>query len=154
MTKVIFGERIGREGKLRLGCSAIIFDENKKILLTRRTDNGQWCLPGGAMEPGESAAEACAREVWEETGLRVRATRLVGVYSNPNQLVVYPDENKVHIVALSFEAEVIGGELGLSDETTDFGYFSLEEAAQMDIIGNHLQRVRDALLEEKAALIK
>lgn len=154
MTKVIFGERIGREGKLRLGCSAIIFDENKKVLLTRRTDNGQWCLPGGAMEPGESAAEACAREVWEETGLRVRATRLVGVYSNPNQLVVYPDDNKVHIVALSFEAEVLGGELGLSDETTDFGYFSMEEAAQMDVIGNHLQRVRDALLEEKAALIK
>jgi hypothetical protein len=69
-------------------------------------------------------------------------------------LVIYPDENKVHFVALSFEVQVLGGELGLSDETTDFGYFSLEEAAQMDIIGNHLQRVRDALLEEKAALIK
>ena len=68
--------------------------------------------------------------------------------------IVYPDDNKVHIVALSFEAKVTGGELGLSDETTDFGYFSLEEAAQMDIIGNHFGRVRDALLGETAALIK
>src|ERR1044071_760849 len=73
------------------------------------------------MEAGEYAAEACIREVWEETGLSVRVKRLVGVYSNPNQLVVYPDGNKVHIVVMSFEVEVIGGELGLSNETTEAG---------------------------------
>lgn len=123
-------------------------------MLTRRSDNGQWCLPGGAMEPGESVAEACAREVWEETGLQVCILRLTGVYSDPNRIIVYPDGNKVHIVALNFEAEVTGGELGLSNETTEFGYFSLEEAAQMDIIGNHFDRVRDALLGEMAALVK
>jgi ADP-ribose pyrophosphatase YjhB (NUDIX family) len=44
-----------------LGCSAAIFDERGRILLTRRADNGQWCLPGGRMESGESAAEACER---------------------------------------------------------------------------------------------
>lgn len=154
MTKVIFGERIGREGKLRLGCSAVIFDETRqKVLLTRRADNGQWCLPSGGMDPGESVAEACAREVWEETGLRVRILRLVGVYSNPDQLMIYPDGNKVQHVTLNFEVEVTGGELGLSDETTDFGYFSLDEAARMDIIGNHLQRIQDTLLGETAALI-
>ena len=92
MTKVVFGERIGREGKLRLGCSAVILDETRqKVLLTRRADNGQWCLPSGGMEPGESAAEACAREVREETGLHVRVVRLIGVYSDPNQLIIYPD---------------------------------------------------------------
>jgi len=155
MTKVLFGDRIGREGRLRLGCSAVILDETRqKILLTRRTDNGQWCLPGGGMEPGESAAEACAREVWEETGLRVRIVRLTGVYSDPNQLIVYPDGTKIQVVALNFEAAVTGGELGLSDETTAFGYFSLDEAAQMDIIGHHLQRAQDSLLGDPAALIK
>lgn len=153
-THILTGERIGREGKLRLGCSAVIFNEDKKVLLTRRSDNGQWCLPGGAMEPGESVAEACAREVWEETGLRVGVLRLIGVYSDPNRVIVYPDGNKVHIVALSFEAKVIGGELGLSNETTEFGYFSLEEAAQMDIIGNHFDRVSDAIPQAKTALIK
>ena len=153
-THILLGERIGREGILRLGCSAVIFNEDKKVLLTRRSDNGQWCLPGGAMEPGESVAEACAREVWEETGLRVEVLRLIGVYSDPHRVIVYPDDNKVHIVALSFEAKVTGGEFGLSNETTEFGYFSLEEAAQMDIIGNHFGRVHDALLGETAALIK
>ena len=155
MTKVLFGDRIGREGRLRLGCSAVIFDETRqKILLTRRADNGQWCLPSGGMEPGESAAEACAREVWEETGLRVHILRLTGVYSDPNQLIVYPDGTKIQVVALNFEAAVTGGELGLSDETTALGYFSLDEAAQMDIIGHHLQRIHDTLLGETAAMIK
>ena len=69
MTQILYGERIGKQGKIRLGCSAAIFDEHGRILLTRRADNGQWCLPGGGMESGESAAEACEREVLEETGL-------------------------------------------------------------------------------------
>jgi len=155
MTKVLFGDRIGREGRLRLGCSAVILDETRqKVLLTQRADNGQWCLPSGGMEPGESAAEACAREVFEETGLRVRLLRLTGVYSDPHQLIVYPDGTKIQVVALNFEATVTGGELGLSDETTAFGYFSLDEAAQMDIIGHHLQRIHDTLLGETAAMIK
>jgi 8-oxo-dGTP pyrophosphatase MutT (NUDIX family) len=153
-THVLLGERIGREAKLRLGCSAVIFNDNKQVLLTRRSDNGQWCLPGGAMEPGENVAEACAREVWEETGLQIDVLRLIGIYSDPHRVIVYPDGNKIHIVALSFEAKATGGELGLSNETTEFGYFSLEEAMQMDIIGNHLERVHDALLGEQAALIK
>src|SRR5512140_3349027 len=114
MIQILFGERIGRQGAIRLGCAAILFDETRqKVLLTRRADNGQWCLPSGGMEPGESAAEACAREVWEETGLHVRILRLTGVYSDPNQLIVYPDGTKIQVVALNFETEVTGGELGL-----------------------------------------
>lgn len=154
MTQVLFGERLSREGEIRLGCSAAIFDETGRIFLTRRADNGQWCLPGGRMESGESVAEACEREVWEETGLRVRVRRLVGVYSHPDQLVVYPDGNKAHIVALHFEAEVAGGEPGLSDETTEFGYFTLEQLHGMDIMGRHRERVIDTLENHGEALIK
>ena len=103
MTQVLYGQRLGREGKIRFGCSAVIFDEARtKVLLTRRTDNGLWGVPGGAMESGESVVEACEREVFEETGLKVHAKRLVGVYSNPDQLVIYPDGTKVQIVALGF----------------------------------------------------
>ena len=126
MTQVIYGERIAKQGKLRLGCSAAIFDEQGRVLLTKRQDNGQWCLPSGGVEPGESVAEGCEREVFEETGLSVKVKRLVGVYSHSDQLVIYPDGNKVQIFALHFQAEMIGGKLGLSDETTDFGYFTLD----------------------------
>jgi len=61
LTQILYGDRLGKEGKIRLGCSAAILDEQGRILLTRRADNGQWCLPGGGMEPGESAAEACEK---------------------------------------------------------------------------------------------
>ena len=147
MSQVLFGPRLGKEGQLRIGCSATIFDKaREKVLLTQRADNGRWCLPSGAMEAGESAAEACAREVWEETGLEVRVKRLIGVYSNPDQLVMYPNGDKIFIVVLSFEAEIIAGELGLSHETTAFGYFSLEEMENMPMHGEHKMRVADALL--------
>lgn len=155
MTQVLYGPRLGREGKIRFGCSAVIFDETrKKVLLTRRADNGLWCVPGGAMESGESVVEACEREVFEETGLKVRAKRLVGVYSNLDQLVIYPDGTKVQIVALGFEAEVSSGELGLSNETTDIGYFALDEIETMEFSGNHKQRIHDALENQQGTFIR
>jgi ADP-ribose pyrophosphatase YjhB (NUDIX family) len=154
MTEILYGERLGRQGQLRLGCSAVIFDGQKRILLTRRADNGLWCLPGGMMESGESVAEACEREVWEETGLQVRAKRLVGVYSDPDRLVIYPDGNRAFFVVLNFEAEVIGGSLGLSDETTEAGYFTREEMGKMQMHARHNERVDDALAARPEAIIK
>lgn len=154
-TQVIYGERIAREGKIRLGCSAAIFDKTRqKVLLTRREDNGLWCMPGGAVDSGESMAEACAREVWEEVGLRARIVRLVGVYSDPHRLVVYPDGNKFQTVALHFEAEIVDGEPRLSNEVTDFGYFSAEEAQSLEMLGNHHERIVDTLAGQAAAFIK
>lgn len=154
MTQILYGERIASQGKIRLGCTAAIFDEGGRVLLTKRTDNGQWCLPGGAVDPGESVAEACAREVVEETGLSVRVKRLVGVYSHPDQLTVYPDGNKVQVVALHFEAEIIGGELGLSEETSAFGYFTLEETEGLEMLGRHKERILDTLADQKEAFVR
>lgn len=154
MTQIIYGDRIGKQGRIRLGCSAAIFDEYRRILLTKRQDNGQWCLPSGGLEPGEFAAEACEREVFEETGLSVVVKRLVGVYSHPDQLSVYPDGNKVQIVALHFEAEIIGGELGLSDETSDFGYFSIEQVEGLEMLGRHKERIIDTLANQREAFIR
>ena len=154
MTQVMYGPGLGKEGKLRLGVSAILFDREGKFLLTRREDNGQWCLPGGAVEAGESLAEACEREVREETGLQVRVKRLVGVYSHPDQLVVYQDGHKAFIVAIHFEVEETGGALGLSDETTDFGYFTLEETEALEMLGRHHERIVDSLRNQAEAVIK
>jgi 8-oxo-dGTP pyrophosphatase MutT (NUDIX family) len=154
-TQVIYGNRIGKEGQLRLGCSAVIFDEKReKVFLTRRSDNGQWCMPGGAVDPGESVEEAVLREVWEETGLRGRLTRLVGVYSDPHRLVVYPDGNKAHIVALHFEVEITGGEPGLSSETTAFGWFSLDEMDALDMLSDHAERIHDSVARRAEALVR
>ena len=154
MTQVLYGPGLGKQGKIRLGTSAIIFNGEGKFLLTKRSDNGQWCLPGGAVESGESLAQACEREVFEETGLRVRVKRLVGVYSHPDQLVVYPDGHKAFIVAIHFEVQVTGGKLGLSNETTDFGYFTFEETESLQMLGRHRERILDSLRNQTEAVIK
>ena len=146
MSTLKFGERIGREGVLRPGASALIFDEaRERILLTRREDNGRWCLPGGGMDPGESAAEACVREVSEETGLNVKVTKLVGIYTSPDLLIEFPDGNQIQPVAFSFEAEITGGELGLSNETIAFGWYTVAEIEAMDTMEHHITRIHDAL---------
>jgi ADP-ribose pyrophosphatase YjhB (NUDIX family) len=154
-TRVIYGERVGRQGELRLGCSAVLFDTLRKaVLITRRTDNGQWCLPGGMIDPGESVTEGCEREVFEETGLQVRVVRLTGVYSNPNRLTVYPDGNKAHVIVLNFEVVQIGGELGLSSETSDVQFFPVSEALKMDLFHGHTDHIRDTLIGRVAAFIR
>ncbi len=155
MTKVLIGDRIGKRGVLRVGCTAVIFDATgEKVLLTQRADNGQWCLPGGAMEPGESAAEACVREVYEETGLHFRIQRLISLYSNPDRLVEYPDGNRVQVVALNFEAEVTGGALGLSNETTAAGYFSQAEIHGLELLHSTDERLRDAFARRVETFIR
>jgi ADP-ribose pyrophosphatase YjhB (NUDIX family) len=155
MAKIISGHRIGQNGTLRVGCSAVIFDEDReKILLTRREDNNQWCLPGGGMEPGESASETCIREVEEETGLQVTIKRLIGVYTTPDELIVYRDGNKIQLVALCFEAEIVGGALRLSCETTEYGYFSYQEIQELDLLLNHAQRIKDAYSGKMTTFIR
>lgn len=155
MVRIVLGERVGREGAVRVGCAACIFDDTReRLLLTRRSDNGRWCLPGGHMEPGETLAECVEREVWEETGLRVEAQRLIGVYSNPHVLLVYPDGNRTQIVAAVFEAGVLGGRLGVSDETTEADYFSRDEIALLDVMEHHRERIADAFAEAERSFVR
>ena len=154
MAQIIRGERVGAQGKIRVGCSAAIFGEGAdKILLARRSDNGLWHMAGGGLEPGESAAEACAREIREELGLEIEVGRLIGVYSSPDILVRYADGNAFQFVSLFFEA-VARGEPRLNDELTEWGYFSLEEARRLELMGNHAQRLEDAFAPGRETYIR
>ena len=154
MAKVLNGPRIAKGAPIRLGCAAIVLDEAGRVLLTRRADNGQWCLPGGAMDSGESLAEACQREVLEETGLRVRVTKLVGVYSSPDRVLGYADGNRYHLVALSFAAERLGGELALSDETLDVGFFDRAALDSLDLMHHHRERLDDFFAGRPEAFVR
>ncbi len=153
MSKLIFGKRIATGAPILVGSSALIWDPaGEKILLTKRGDNGRWCLPGGQLDSGETVSETCLREVLEETGLAVEVERLIAVYSNPDMLLFYNEDHQYQVISFHFEAIVTGGELGLSDETTDVGYFSLDEIQAMDVMEHHLQRIEDGL-EGKAKTI-
>jgi ADP-ribose pyrophosphatase YjhB (NUDIX family) len=155
MAKMIHGERVGKHGRLAVGCSASIFDlTRQKILLIRRTDNSRWSVPGGYMEPGESVAEACAREVWEETGPHVRVGRLISVYSTPHILLEYSDGNRIRLVILHFEAEPTEGELCIGGETTEIGYFALADTEQMEIGEMDRLRIADAFAAQTATMVR
>jgi ADP-ribose pyrophosphatase YjhB (NUDIX family) len=111
--------------------------QNGKILLTKREDFEVWCLPGGAVDEGESLAQAAIREAREETGLEVELTRLVGLYSRSG----WPGAG-VHIV--SFIARPIGGELRADpSEVIEMSYFGPDEIPE-DLLWWHKQRIEDA----------
>ncbi|TCZ79267.1 NUDIX domain-containing protein [Paenibacillus albiflavus] len=85
---------------------AIIRDQHNRILLQRRSDYGNWGLPGGGMEAGESIEQTMIREVLEETGLHVMQHELYGIYSGERMQYRYPDGNEVVFVMFIFHAQV------------------------------------------------
>jgi ADP-ribose pyrophosphatase YjhB (NUDIX family) len=154
MATIIVGEGVGKNGRLGVGCSASIFDSKKeKVLLVRRADNGKWAVPGGYMEAGESFSEACKREVIEETGLEVNINRLIGIYTSPNLLLEYSDGNKWQLVVFHFDAELVSGEFKPSEETTEFGFFSLSAINVLDMNGLDRKRVLDGFAGLQNAII-
>jgi 8-oxo-dGTP diphosphatase len=104
--------------------TAIICNEQGDILLQQRSDDGNWNLPGGILEPGEELADAIIREVFEETGLHVIPERIQGLYAGPANMGVYPNGDQYAMVNTTFVCRVVGGELHQdNDESLALGFF-------------------------------
>jgi ADP-ribose pyrophosphatase YjhB (NUDIX family) len=139
---------------VRASVSAVIFDRRGRLLLQQRSDGGQWGLPGGSIEIGESVRDAVIREVREETGLRVSVRRLIGVYSEPRRQVVrYPDGNVWHYVSVCFECTARGGALTACDETLALAYVA-PTRLPATLLANHRIRIRDACSRRAAAFVR
>ncbi len=143
--------------EIRLSVSAIVWRAaaGGELLLMQRSDNAHWGLPGGYVELGESVADATAREVYEETGVRVEIGRLVGVYSDPaRQVIEYADGRRVHAINLCFEARATGsGTATTPDETLATGYFAAN-ALPAPFVPIHEIRIRDALTGAPLAAVR
>jgi 8-oxo-dGTP pyrophosphatase MutT (NUDIX family) len=139
---------------LRPSVSAVIFDARGRLLLQQRSDGGQWGLPGGSVEIGESVQEAVIREVREETGLRVAPGRLIGIYSEPAlQVVRYPDGNVWHYINVCFECAVRYGTLTTCDETLALAWVPPARLPRT-LLPNHRIRIRDARRRQAAAFVR
>lgn len=123
-----------------LAVKAVIFDEQQRCLLIRRSSHnrnfiGCWEWPGGKVDPGEDFAAAVLREAREEIALNIEITGLAGAtqFEMP----------KVNVVLLCLEARVTGGALKLSDEHDDSAWVPLNELAQWKLA----DQIRDFMLD-------
>ncbi len=135
---------VGAAPLLVMGAGALLFDDQRRVLLGLRGDNGLWGIPAGQMELGETPAGTAIRETYEELGLRIQVTKLLGVYTGPDALHTYPDGNQVQVVGARFLAEIIGGELNPDGyETLGVGWFDLNSLPPM--VPRHRSALEDAL---------
>jgi ADP-ribose pyrophosphatase YjhB (NUDIX family) len=102
-----------------------------KILLVREAADGLWTMPGGWADVNDSPREAAEREVWEESGFRVKAVKLAAVYDRAK----HPHEPPLpfHVYKMFFLCEIIGGEPATSRETLDVGFFTRDALPPLSI---------------------
>lgn len=139
---------------VRPGAAAIIFDDQGRLLLQQRSDNGLWGLPGGGHELGESLTQTVIREVWEETGFNIEVIRLIGMYSDPAWTTVqYPDGHRIQFISALFECRITGGTLKLCHESTALEFHDPSNLPE-PFVPNHRQRVIDALARKAEAFYR
>lgn len=122
---------------------AAIFDQNGRLLLIQRADNGHWALPGGALGVGESPAEGVAREALEETGIRCEPYLLGGVYDSRMR----GTPSRHHLYQLLFICRALDTEPlsppSHAHETLAIGWF-LEEELPAPLDPGHTRPIHDA----------
>ncbi|HEV2743275.1 MAG TPA: NUDIX hydrolase [Rubrobacter sp.] len=116
----------------------VIPSEGGVVLIRRASDpfEGQWALPGGFVEVGETVEEAAAREAAEETGLAVELAHLVGVYSDPGR------DPRGHNVSVAFLARVVGGDLIAA---TDAAEVAVLDPDSVELAFDHRSIVAEAM---------
>jgi ADP-ribose pyrophosphatase YjhB (NUDIX family) len=122
-----------------------VIREGKLLLVQERRDQ-RWCMPGGWADIGDKPSEMVAREVWEESGFDVKASRIVGVYdANRSQA---PTEF-FHAYKIVFMCEITGGQARSSDETMDVGFFATESLPPLSENRTNDRHITDVLAHWK-----
>jgi 8-oxo-dGTP pyrophosphatase MutT (NUDIX family) len=129
----VLRERIGTDLLLIPAVAAVLRDGEGRVLV-QRSRHGLWSLPAGAIEPGESPAQAAAREVYEETGLGVRVERVLGVFGGPSYRYTYANGDRVEAVVTVFECTRVSGSLiDCNDETEFLQWFRPDEIPRLAV---------------------
>lgn len=127
-------QRLGSSRLLLPSVTAIIFGNERQILLVRQRDGDVWSTPGGAVEPDENPVNAVVRETWEETGLSVQPIALIGVFGGPDFVVHYANGDETQYVMSVFECSIVAGQLlSSSEETTDSRFVDEAEFAVLKV---------------------
>jgi 8-oxo-dGTP pyrophosphatase MutT (NUDIX family) len=112
--------------------AVLTFDDEGRVLLVRHAEGNDWSTPGGMIEPYEIPSDAAVREMWEETGLHVELTRLIGVFGGQICTSRYGNGDELSWVATVFEGKRLDGELRPDGvETLETRYFAHDEARRL-----------------------
>ncbi len=119
---------VGNKPLIMVGATVLVMNQRGELLMMRRTDNGAWGVPGGAMEPGERLEDTARRETREETGLEVGELSLFGVFSGPELYYRYPDGAEVYNVSIVYITGDVEGQINLNpEEHSEACLFLLDE---------------------------
>ncbi|WP_217567091.1 NUDIX domain-containing protein [Streptomyces sp. GbtcB7] len=124
------------------GVSAVVFDDEGRVLLGRRTDTRKWSIIGGIPDPGEQPAACAVREVFEETNVRCVVERVVLVQAlSP---VTYENGDTCQFMDTTFRCRAVGGEARVNDdESLDVGWFAVDALPELNEFG--MFRIKQAL---------
>ncbi|MEV1054196.1 NUDIX domain-containing protein [Streptomyces sp. NPDC049887] len=127
------------------GVSAVVFDDDGRVLLGRRADTGKWSIIGGIPEPGEQPATAAVREVYEETAVRCVPEHIVLVqtFARP---VTYPNGDRCQFMDVCLRCRAVGGEARVNDEESlEVGWFPVDALPELEEFA--LFRIKQALTD-------
>jgi 8-oxo-dGTP pyrophosphatase MutT (NUDIX family) len=134
--------RLGHDPLHLPGVTAVVLDDDNRVLLVRRADNGRWTLVTGCLDPGEQPAVGAVREVEEETAVQVRVERLLSVTALP--LMTFPNGDQTYWMDVAFRCHPTGGQARVNDdESVDVGWFGLDDLPDMP--ARHTVAIQDAL---------
>ena len=123
--------------------NAIVTNATGHVLLIERTDNGNWSLPGGAMDLGETIRQAAVRETLEETGVHIEITGINGIYTDPRHVLHYTSNDEVRQeFSVVFIARPLSGEPTPSNESSRVEWVSPDELDGLQMNPSMRKRLR------------
>ena len=126
-------------------CGVLAVDDAGRVLLQRRRDTGQWAIPMGKQELGETPSQCAIRETLEETGVLTELTGILGVYSDPGHIVAYTDGEVRQEWELIMLGRPVSGAPAANDEASDVGWFTVAKLEGLDIHPTQRRQLRDWL---------
>lgn len=132
-------EKIGHDPLWLPAVRGVVFDDEGRVLLGQRADNGHWALITGMLEPGEHPAPGLVREIFEETAVVAETERIVGVgVVGP---VTFPNGDVCDFLDITFRCKYVSGEARVNDdESLDVRWFDLDDLPDMS--HGHLEAIR------------